>query len=176
PLALYLVTFILAFARKTTLPERLLNTAFGGLALLLTLVIVANATEPTTAILLLHVCFFFVAALVCHGRLASDRPDATRLAEFYLCVAIGGMFGGLFNTLIAPTTFNTIIEYPLVIVLACLVGRRDNSEEVSSRDRLFDFILPAGIGLLTAGLALLVDRYAVSTAVGIGIIFGIPLI
>src|SRR6185503_18031264 len=68
PLALYLVTFILAFARKLTLPERLLNTALGGLALLLTLVIVANATEPTTAIVLLHLCFFFVAALVCHGK------------------------------------------------------------------------------------------------------------
>src|SRR6201988_3672159 len=140
PLALYLVTFILAFARKITLPQQLLNTAFGGLALLLTLVIVANATEPTTAIVLLHLSFFFVAALVCHGKLVGDRPDATRLAEFYLCVAIGGMFGGLFNTLIAPTIFNTIIEYPLVIVLACLVGRSDNNEEHSSRDRLFDFI------------------------------------
>ena len=176
PLALYLVTFILAFAGKTLLSNELARYALGTLALLLTLVLAANATEPTAAIVLLHLCFFFVAAIVCHNKLASDRPDATRLAEFYLCVAIGGMFGGLFNTLIAPTTFNTIIEYPLVIVLACLVGRGDNSEEVSSRDRLFDFILPAGIGLLTAGLALLVDRYAVSTAVGIGIIFGIPLI
>lgn len=176
PLALYLVTFILAFAGKTLLPDQLTSYALGVLALLLTLVLAANATEPTAAIVLLHLCFFFVAATVCHNKLAVDRPDATRLAEFYLCVAIGGMFGGLFNTLIAPTTFNTIIEYPLVIVLACLIGRRDNSEEISSRDRLFDFILPADIGLLTVALALLVDRFDVSTAVGIGIVFGIPLV
>jgi hypothetical protein len=176
PLALYLVTFVFAFGRKNLLPEQLSNHALAGLSLLLTLVLVANATEPTTAIVLLHLCFFFVAALVCHGKLAAGRPDASRLAEFYLFVAIGGMLGGLFNTLIAPTTFNTIVEYPLVIVLACLIRRRDDSRDDSSADRLFDFILPACAGLLTAGLALLVDRYDVSTAVGIGIIFGIPLV
>ena len=175
PLALYLVTFILAFARKLVLPERLLNTAFGGLALLLTLVIAANATEPTTAIVLLHLCFFFVAALVGHGKLASDRPDATRLAEFYLCVAIGGMFGGLFNTLIAPLIFKTLIEYPLVIVLACLIRPGDTTDD-SSRDRLLDFILPLGAGLVTIGLVFLVNQYDVSPAVAVAIIFGIPLV
>jgi len=175
PLALYLVTFILAFARKVVLPERLLNTAFGGLALLLTLVIAANATEPTTAIVLLHLCFFFVAALVGHGKLASDRPDATRLAEFYLCVAIGGMFGGLFNTLIAPLIFKTLIEYPLVIVLACLIRPGDTTDD-SSRDRLLDFILPLGAGLVTIGLVFLVNQYDVSPAVAVAIIFGIPLV
>ena len=175
PLALYLVTFILAFARKNLLPERLLNTAFGGLALLLTLVLAANATEPTTAIVLLHLCFFFVAALICHGRLAGDRPDATRLAEFYLCVAIGGMLGGLFNSLIAPVVFNTLIEYPLVIVLACLIRPRDAGED-SSRDRLLDFILPVVAGLVTIGLVFLVNQYDVSPAMAVAIVFGIPLV
>ncbi len=175
PLALYLLTFILAFARRNLLPEPLASTALGGLALLLTLVLAANATQPTTAIVLLHLCFLFVAAMVCHTRLASDRPDAARLAEFYLCVAIGGMLGGLFNTLIAPKIFNTIVEYPLVIVLACLIRRGNNSED-SSRGRRLDFILPVCVGLLTIGLAFLVDRYDVSAVVGIAIVFGTPLV
>lgn len=174
PLALYLVTFILAFSCRSLLSEDSASYALGGLALLLTLVFSVTATEPTAAIVLLHLCFFFVAATLCHNKLAGDRPDAARLAEFYLCVAIGGMLGGLFNTLIAPTTFNTIIEYPLVIVLACLIRSGGDSE--SRSDRLFDFLLPAGAGLLTIGLSLFVARLDVSTPVGIGIVFGIPLL
>lgn len=125
PLALYLVTFILAFARNQFAYERMASYALGGLALLLTLVLATSATEPTAPIVLLHLAFFFVAAMLCHHRLASDRPSATRLPQFYLCVAIGGMLGGLFNTLIAPTIFDTIVEYPLLVVIACLIRRRD---------------------------------------------------
>jgi hypothetical protein len=172
PLTLYLVTLVLAFAGKELLSEPLASTVLGGLALLLTLVLAAEATQPTTVVVLLHLCFLFVAAMVCHNRLASDRPDATHLAEFYLCVAIGGMLGGVFNTLIAPVVFNTLVEYPLVIVLACLVRYRDTDFSV---DR-FDLIWPVCIGLVTVGLALLVDRYDVSTVVGVAIIFGIPLV
>jgi hypothetical protein len=176
PLALYLVTLVLAFARKSVLPGRLGSTALGGLALLLTLVLAANATEPTAAIVLLHLSFLFVAAMVCHSKLASDRPPAPRLAEFYLCVAIGGMVGGFFNTLIAPSIFNTIIEYPLVIVLACLMRERDTSKQDSSSDRLFDLILPACAGLVVVGLALIVHRFHISTVASIAIVFGIPLL
>ncbi len=176
PLALYLVTFILAFAGKNFLPEPHASHALGALALLLTLVLVAQATEPTAAIVLLHLCFMFVAAMVCHNKLASDRPTAARLAEFYLCVAVGGMLGGLFNTLIAPNTFNTIVEYPLVIVLSCLMLQRDDSRDDSSADRLFDFIWPVCAGLLTVALALFINRFKVSSVASIAIVFGIPLL
>lgn len=175
PLALYLITFILAFARNNPIPERLTRTALAGLALLLTLVIAANATEPTSAIVLLHLGFFFVAALVCHCKLAGDRPDAARLADFYLCVAAGGMLGGLFNALIAPMAFNTIIEYPLVIVLACLI-HRESSEESSLRDRVFDLVWPAGIGVLTVALAYIVKGSDLPSVARLAIIFGAPLV
>lgn len=175
PLALYLLTFVLAFAGKIPVSERLTTTALGGLALLLTLVIAANATEPTTAIVLLHLLFFFVAALVCHNKLAADRPDTARLAEFYLCVAFGGMLGGLFNTLVAPITFNTIVEYPLIIVLACLI-QLESSEETSFADRVFDVIWPVGIGALTIALAFIVKGSDLPSAVRLAITFGAPLV
>jgi hypothetical protein len=174
PLALYLVTFVLAFAGRRLLPDRFANNVLAGLAILLTLVLAANATEPTSAIVLVHLCFFFVAAMVCHNKLAADRPPAARLAEFYFCVAVGGMLGGLLNALIAPGAFNTIVEYPLVIVLACLMRQRESDD--TAHDRLFDFVWPVCAGLLTVALVLLVDRFDVNEVVGIAIIFGIPLV
>lgn len=177
PLALYLVTFILAFARKQFAYERIASYALGGLALLLTLVLATSATEPTAAIVLLHLAFFFVAAMLCHHKLASDRPSAARLPQFYLCVAVGGMLGGLFNTLIAPMIFDTIVEYPLLVVVACLMRQpRNDGTEDSRSDRVFDVILPAGMGLLTATLALLVNRYDVSEIAAIALVFGVPLV
>ncbi|HEX6047580.1 MAG TPA: fused MFS/spermidine synthase [Pyrinomonadaceae bacterium] len=186
PLALYLLTFVIAFARKTFVSTRLASSVLGGLALLLALVLAARATEPTSAIVLLHLAFFFVAAMLCHQQLASDRPvsdrsvsdrpAATRLPEFYLCVAAGGMLGGLFNTLIAPSVFNTIAEYPLVVVLACLIRLRDDDKDDSSSDHLFDFILPACIGLVTVALVFFIARFEVSEIAGIAMVFGIPLV
>jgi hypothetical protein len=175
PLALYLVTFVFAFAGRNLLPAPVASVALGGLALLLTLVLAANATEPTTAIVLLHLCFFFVAATICHNKLAAARPAAARLAEFYLYVAIGGMLGGIFNALIAPLTFNRIVEYPLVIVLACLV-QRESGQEDSSVDRLFDVIWPVIIGLLTVALAFIVKGSELNPIVAVAIIFGAPLV
>jgi hypothetical protein len=51
---------------------------------------------------------------------ARDRPPARHLTEFYLWVSVGGVLGGVFNALIAPVAFDTVIEYPLMIIIACL--------------------------------------------------------
>jgi hypothetical protein len=59
--------------------------------------------------------------MVLHGEVARDRPPARNLTEFYLWVAVGGVLGGVFNALIAPVAFDTVVEYPLAIVLACLL-------------------------------------------------------
>src|SRR4028118_1513692 len=63
---------------------------------------------------------FFVVAMVRDGEVARNRPAARHLTEFYLWVAVGGVLGGIFNALIAPVAFDTVVEYPLAIVLACL--------------------------------------------------------
>ncbi len=175
PLALYLVTFVLAFAGRSLIPARFSGVVLSGLALLLTLVLAANATEPTSAIVFVHLCFFFVAATICHNKLAAGRPATTHLAGFYLCVAIGGMLGGLFNTLIAPVVFNSIVEYPLVIVLACLVQVED-IREGSRVDHVFDLVWPVGIGVLSVVLAFLVKGSELSPVVAVAIAFGAPLV
>jgi len=53
------------------------------------------------------------------------------------------MLGGVFNVLIAPLLFNSVFEYPLMLVLACLLRPRQRTPE-----RLFtiaDVLWPAGL-------------------------------
>jgi SAM-dependent methyltransferase len=69
----------------------------------------------------LHLLMFTAVALMCHGRLAAERPPTQHLTEFYLLVSFGGMMGGLFNTAIAPLVFNRVAEYPILLVAACAV-------------------------------------------------------
>ncbi|PYS97202.1 MAG: hypothetical protein DMF65_12120, partial [Acidobacteria bacterium] len=118
PLSLYLLSFVLVFARRTLLSRRLMARVLPGAAVLLALVYMSGATQPAWFLILFHLLFLFAAAMVCHGQLADDRPDARHLAEFYLWLAVGGALGGLFNAALAPLLFNSVVEYPLVILLA----------------------------------------------------------
>ena len=123
PLALYLLTLVIAFSpwadarRLGVLGRRLWPIA----AVLLTYTLVIGAQRPLGVLLLMHLVGLVVAGLMCHGRLAADRPDTRRLTEFYLWVALGGALGGAFNAVISPLVFPGLVEYPLAIVAACLL-------------------------------------------------------
>jgi spermidine synthase len=70
---------------------------------------------------LLHLSALFVVSMVCHGELARTRPATQYLTGFYLCMSIGGVLGGMFNALAAPVLFNSVAEYPIVLVIGCLL-------------------------------------------------------
>src|SRR5205814_9083029 len=64
--------------------------------------------------------------------LAGERPTPEHLTSFYLWTSLGGALGGAFNVLVAPTLFNTVIEYPLAIVLVCLLlPRRERTRRTA---------------------------------------------
>ncbi|MBL8797767.1 MAG: hypothetical protein JNM56_27965, partial [Planctomycetia bacterium] len=121
PLTLYLLTFIIAFAR---LPA-IIHTLFVVLTpfLVLLSVFLLNADLPMSHNMkgVLHLFSLFIVAQACHGQLAQDRPAARHLTEFYLWIALGGVLGGLFNALVAPLLFTRLAEYPLALVLAYLL-------------------------------------------------------
>lgn len=118
PLSLYLLTFIFAFSSKPPLDK------FYILVLQAALVTASaygfGQTFPILLQLAIPMLSFFFTAYMCHTALAERRPHPSRLTEFYLLISIGGVVGGAFNAFLAPAIFNTIAEYPLVLVLACL--------------------------------------------------------
>ncbi|CAN5513141.1 fused MFS/spermidine synthase [soil metagenome] len=114
PLALYLLTFILAFASRPLLSAATLSRILPMVLTPLMVVTLMEATQPQVAIL--HLAGFFVAAWMCHARLNEERPEAARLTEFYFYMSLGGVIGGAFNGLLAPSIFNTLLEYPLALI------------------------------------------------------------
>jgi spermidine synthase len=76
---------------------------------------------------------------VCHGELACRRPDPRYLTTFYFWMSFGGVLGGLFNAIVAPLLFTGVVEYPLTLVLACLLApafhRRDAEAQRTQKAR-----------------------------------------
>ncbi|MFM9996754.1 MAG: spermidine synthase [Phycisphaerales bacterium] len=120
PLAIYLLTFILAFSGRGV-QLQWTSRVFGVVAVFVAVSLLARMGRPAAAIIGAHFFGMFLAGLVCHGRLAAERPDPRRLTEFFLLIAVGGVLGGAFNALLAPVIFNSIGEYPIAITAACLL-------------------------------------------------------
>jgi hypothetical protein len=121
PLTLYLLSFIVVFSPATRAPIAYKVSIYllPPLALALVVALIYELRTPFRLIAALHLAFFFVAALACHGRLANERPHPRFLTGFYLWLALGGALGGTFIALVAPLIFNGRTEYPLAVVLAC---------------------------------------------------------
>lgn len=119
PLALYLVTFILAFSdRRLASDDLLLKIQLGAVALCLALL--PFSSENFLLQFVVNLGAFFLSALACHSRLYDLRPHPARLTDFYLCLSLGGVLGGAFNAFLAPVLFTSVLEYPAMLVLSGL--------------------------------------------------------
>jgi hypothetical protein len=159
PLSLYLLSFSIVFSpgsRALSL-HRWMVRALPPLALTVAILLVLGADTVLWLVMPVHLLAFFVAAMVCHGELARDRPAATSLTGYYLSIALGGSLGGVFNAIVAPGVFDALVEYPLAVVLACLcLPRRAPRSAPGRLARGLDLALPVMVGGAAALLLTLV--------------------
>ncbi len=121
PLALYLLTFVMAFARRQWIsPLFIQKITPAVIAFTLAHALMFDARlGDSFASMFMHLVAFGVIALMCHQRLAALRPAAGQLTAFYLMIAVGGALGGILNAFIAPMVLTTLAEYPALLVAAC---------------------------------------------------------
>jgi len=120
PLALYLLTFVVAFQTRPIIPHGLVVRVQPFVVLALVIFFLAVPATSIVSLIALHLTVLFVCALLCHGELARRRPPPQNLTAFYMWISAGGMIGGIAAGLLAPRVFNWIAEYPILIVLALL--------------------------------------------------------
>lgn len=159
PLALYLTSFILVFARWPDGVHRVVGRVTPMLILFVVITLLTYAAEPLALVGLLHMAAFFGVCLVCHGELAKDRPPPEHLTAFYFWLSLGGVLGGVFNALVAPMLFTHVgmVEYPLALVLAAAV--RPRGEDPGPPFRFADVALVLVLLGLSVGLVLAVPYY-----------------
>jgi SAM-dependent methyltransferase len=140
PLALYLLTFVIAFQNRPLIPLPITLVIAAALGLTC-LVFTAFRTGDWLMLFGLHLTTFFFLALMCHQRLAERRPPPDRLTEFYLLLSVGGAVGGAFTALLAPVIFDGVWEYPLMLVLVGLA--RPLSRAPIRNTEVYLFVLAA---------------------------------
>ncbi|MBT4711385.1 MAG: fused MFS/spermidine synthase [Alphaproteobacteria bacterium] len=125
PLALYLLSFVLVFARRPLFSHAwMLRGQVVTVTLAVLAVIWPNAGGPPASIPVLfgiHLAALFFSAMACHGELARLRPGTSRLTEFYLLMSLGGVVGGFLTAIVAPQVFDSVLEYPLALILVLLL-------------------------------------------------------
>ena len=113
PLALYLVTFIIAFdherwyhRRPVAWPPRRSRCCFRPRS--------TSCRSPSilSASWRFYFSALFLLCMMCHGELVRLKPDARRLTSFYLMISGGGALGGIFVSLVAPMVLNDFWEWP----------------------------------------------------------------
>jgi hypothetical protein len=152
PLGVYLLTFVLAFARPALrLPAALMPVLVLGLVVLMG----SGLRLPVAGVIAAHLLVLFVVGLACHGELARLRPATRHLTAYYLLQSGGGALGGVFNAVVAPLVFSSVLEYPVTLVLVCLLLPASRPSRATSASRLLDLALP--LALWGAGFALAVS-------------------
>jgi spermidine synthase len=120
PLALYLLSFVIAFAHRRGAANLIVNLAplfllvAGGFAF-------SGGSDQPFFTATLGLLLLLIIAVALHAEMYRRRPEPARLTAFYLAMAVGGVLGGVFCAILAPTLFDWAYEHPLLIVAAAVL-------------------------------------------------------
>ena len=176
PLALYLLTLVLAFAKRQIISLRSLAILLPALTVLFLFIYLSDMGLKPSWMIALNLIYFFVAALTCHTRVAAMRPDARHLTEFYLWFSLGGVLGGIFNAVVAPLVFTSVVEYPLMVLVACLLLPGRSGELGTVHLRWKDYAKPVVILIGTVALAIGLNNFAPRLVWGPLVLLALPMI
>ena len=171
PLALYLLSFILAFdARRwyrRTIAGLPLAVAAAGVCWVL-LGAGGAAMAPRVVVL---AGALFVCCMVCHGELAELKPPPRELTAYYLTVAAGGALGGVLVAVVAPLVLDRYLELHLALWVCCLLALAAPFVSGQAQRRPSAVVvMPSVVGLIALGAVLWAvrDPHPVGAGVPVG--------
>jgi predicted membrane-bound spermidine synthase len=163
PLGIYLLTFVLVFATRPLVSHSWLIRRLPFIILLALWPTVSKLNLPYSPLFVWYLFTLFAVSMVCHGQLARNRPKTSHLTEFYLLISFGGVLGGIFNALVAPIIFSSVLEFPVTLILAALLipslSAGSETKEIDAKKRRNDLLFPTALGLSMAAVIIAVSRF-----------------
>ena len=175
PLAVYLASFVAAFARTSRrAPVLATRLAVAG-AVLAGVVSLVTVSLPIVVVVAVDVAVVALVGYAAHARLATTRPDPHQLTTFYLVVSIGGALGGVVNGVVAPLLFNRVWEYgfTLAAVPLLMLGVGSASTWLSRR---YHPAFLMGAGLVVTLTLMLLSVVAIQSAASRALLGGLAAV
>ena len=122
PLSIYLVSFIFCFENDRWYRRDVFHVLF-----VLTVCFAGAYRMPQVGaahlfgLLIAYSALLFAGCMVCHGEVARLKPAARHLTSFYLSIALGGVLGGVFVSIVAPRIFSDYRELLLAVIACCVL-------------------------------------------------------
>lgn len=138
PLAIYLITFVIAFGRSNV-NKNLLMMSWVPLVVAEPICMFFSAVTAS----IINLILLFVLCQVLNSELADSKPPPGQLPTFYLALAAGGAFGGILVGLVAPIIFSFSGERLVVILVFTVYQFFAEAQALTRRRKIFRGVVSA---------------------------------
>ena len=115
PLAIYLLTYVMAFSNLAIYVRSLWLPFFMLLSFVALLIYFIGGQFDIITQLFIYLLILLCGCMICHGELNSLKPKQGNTTLFYLVLSAGGVCGSILVSFVAKSLFDEFIEFPLAI-------------------------------------------------------------
>jgi spermidine synthase len=121
PLCIYLLTYIICFNKNKWYARKYCFILFSGCSIAAVLMFFIGTQFNIFVQVAIYSSILFFACMLCHGELARLKPNNHKLTSFYLVMAVGGVIGSIFTSLVAEHIFTQYYEFPVGVAIVYLL-------------------------------------------------------
>jgi hypothetical protein len=115
PLAIYLLTYVIAFSNFAIYVRNFWLPFFMLLSFVALLIYFIGGQFDIITQLLIYLLILLCGCMICHGELNLLKPLHGNTTLFYLVLSAGGVFGSFLVSFVAKNLFDDFLEFPMAI-------------------------------------------------------------
>jgi hypothetical protein len=156
PLAIYLLTYVVAFSNLGIYVRIIWLPFFMLLSFVALLIYFIGGQFDIITQLLIYLFILLCGCMICHGELNSLKPKLGNTTLFYLVLSAGGVFGSFLVSFVAKSLFDEFLEFPLAVFSVLVFAAASlwwNKQEgiAASKSSMIGFVANRQLSILATG-------------------------